>query len=127
MRMQRIRWTVGALALFGFVAVSGASHASCTGSNRQAAIDSYCLTGEYTNTCEGSIFGGCVKWSSSFWAEADEDCVTGTDKVVVKIDIAHATDKTWHQTNTDRRSGTASKRVNGVYCCKDLGRCDHSD
>ena len=123
MRTLGMKWMVGALALSAFLAVSGASHASCTGDNRIAQASSGCMEGGHTNSCSGRIFGACVSWSSSFWAEAYSRCTGGTDKVVVKIDISGGSDRTWHLSDTNRREGTSSRSTNGVYCCNDLGRC----
>ena len=119
MRMQRIRWTVGALALLGSLAIAGASHASCTGSNRLTIGESSCLDGSHTSSCSDRIFSACIAYSSTYWAQGR--C---KEKVVAKIDIAGGTDATWHLTNFLKKTGTSSKKVRGVYCCDDLGRCN---
>ena len=123
MRTQRMKWTVGALALLGFLSISGASHAACEEMHRVSESSSSCMEGGYINQCTGKVFGHCVSWKSTFWATAYTRCTDGTDKVVVKIDIAGGTDKTWHLYDTTRRDGSASKKTRNVSCCSDLGRC----
>ena len=122
MRTQRIRWTVGALALFGSLAVAGASHASCTGDDRLGLSEAACLLGGHLNDCDSAIFNQCISWSSSYWAQS-RCSARGT--VVAKIDIAGGTDETWHLNDGDKRSGSKSdKKTRGVYCCDDLGLCN---
>lgn len=119
MQTQRMKWIAGALVLFGFLVTAGASHASCTGSNRVGLSEAACLDGGHENTCQSRIFGACVDWASSHWAESQ--CI---DKVVAKVDISGATDRTWHLNNFARRSGEHYNKTRGVYCCNDLGRCN---
>ena len=121
MRSSGMKWMVGAVALSAFLAFSGASHASCTGGNRISVGSADCLSAGYSNTCDSRMFGKCVSYTSSFWAQK---VCTGGRKVVAKIDLKSATDLTWHLTNTGTRNGSASYKVNGIYCCRDLGRCD---
>ncbi len=123
MRMQRMKWAAGALALLGFLAISGAGHASCSEINRISESVSGCMESGFDNRCKSQIFGQCLSWSSTFWAEAASECTRGSDKVVVKVDIAGGTDKTWHLYDDTQRSGSASKKVRGVFCCSDLGNC----
>ena len=121
MRTSGMKWMVGAVALAAFLAVSGASYASCTGNNRVSLGDADCLSGGHSNSCTSRIFGKCITYTSSFWAQK---VCTGGRKVVAKIDLKSASDRTWHLTNTGERNGSASSKVNGIYCCSDLGRCD---
>lgn len=111
------------IAIFGVLAVPGTSHASCTGSNRLSLDEAYCLDGGWNNSCNARIFGKCISWSSTYWVEADYFCTQG-NTVVAKIDLKGHTDKTWHQNDSNRRSGShGTTTVNGIYCCKDLGFC----
>ena len=119
MQTQRMKWAVGTIALFGSLVIAGTSYASCTGSNRLTVGASDCLDGSHTNTCTARIFGKCIAYSSSF--EVTSQC---EEKVVAKIDLAGATDRTLHLHNFAIRSGTDSVEVRGVYCCDDLGRCN---
>lgn len=121
MQTQRIRWTVGALALFGSLAIAGASHASCTGDNRLGLSEANCLRGGHTNSCESKIFGQCISPVSYYWAMS-RCSEQGT--VVAKVDIAGGTDKTWHLNDNRKRSGESSNHTRGVYCCDDLGLCN---
>ena len=111
------------IAIFVMLSASAAVHASCTGSNRVSLDNASCLFGDWENTCHSRIFGGCVSWGSTYWVQANVDCIQGTDKVVAKIDISGATDRTWHQTDFNVRTGSSNHKTNGVYCCSDLGRC----
>ena len=56
-----------------------------------------------------------------------DDChLWGT--VVAKVDLHNCSDKTWHLNNADRRRGSEPCRVDGIYCCKDVGDlCEKSD
>ena len=122
MRTQRIRWTVGALALFGSLAIAGSSYASCTGDDRLGLSEANCLLGGHTSRCDGKLFGQCLSGSSTFWARS-RCSAHGT--VVAKIDIEGGTDKTWHLNDNNTRNGSHdSKRTRGVYCCDDLGLCN---
>ena len=124
MRISTMKWMAGAFALSAFLAVSGASHASCDENDRIASGDSSCLSAGWSNSCENRIFGKCISWSSTYWAQAASQCTSGSSKVVAKVDIAGGSDRTWHLHNTDNRSGSSStNKTNGIYCCNDLGRC----
>ena len=109
----------GLLAFAAVIVVTSAAYASCTGSNRVTHQDAECLHGWWDNNPwpAKSTFGVRVKNDCHLW---------GT--VVAKIDLASCTDKTWHLNNTDRRRGKEACRVNGIYCCKDVGDlCNRSD
>ena len=112
------------LSIFGVLALSVASHASCTGDNRISLGSASCLDGGWDNSCTAKIFGKCIGWSSSYWAQATATCTAGSDKVVVKIDLKSQGDRTWHLTGFTRSNGQSNTKTNGVYCCDDLGRCN---
>ncbi len=124
MRMQTMKWMAGTFVLVGILALSSASHASCTGDNRVDIPDASCLSGSHSNTCSFKVFGKCLSYQSSFWAEAKITCVQNGDKVVAKIDLKDRMDETWHLYNHDTNKGGADTYARGVYCCSDLGRCN---
>ena len=108
----------GLLAFVLIVAFAGTADASCTGSNRISHGSAECLHGWWDNNSwpNDSKFGAqnlCPDWG----------------KVVAKVDIEAASDRTWHLDDGDKRRGSTSNRVRGVYCCKDLGdeMCDKED
>ncbi len=126
MRTRKTKWTMGAGVFCWLLAVSGASHASCTGDNRVGLDGTGCLTATYTNTCTFKLFGTCMEWQSNFsvWVNVGR-CRFPGEKVVAKIDLAGMADKTWHFNENDTsRDGRAGGKVRGIYCCEDLGRCD---
>ena len=91
MRTQGMKWTVGALALFGSFAIAGASHASRTGTDRLTIAESVRLDGSQENTCTYRAFGKCLGHSSTY--RVQNPCRwLGT--VLAKVDIAGAADKT---------------------------------
>ena len=91
MRHFGLRYAAGALALFAFLAVSGASHASCTGSDRLASTAANCLDEDVVNTCTEKFLGLCVSYSA--FVAAEQECEPGSDEnMVVKIDKAGGTD-----------------------------------
>ena len=112
------------LAVFGVLAVPGASHASCSGSNRVSLSSASCLDGGYSNYCATRIFGKCVSWNSSHWVQATANCTRGDDKVVAKISLRNMGDRTWHRYNNARHQATSDAKTKGIYCCSDLGRCN---
>ena len=124
MQTLKMKWIAGALALFASLAISGASHASCTGDDRVSIPDASCLSGSHSNHCSFDIFGKCLSYQSSFWVQALTSCVQNGNKVVAKIDLKDRIDETWHLTNHDRNDGAADTYTRGVYCCDDLGKCN---
>lgn len=106
---------MGALVL-SVLAVSQV-HASCTGSDRISFRDAQCLAANWKNT--NYIFG------SSF---AARNLCPDYGKVVAKIDLKNANDKTWHLRDGETRSGESHGKVRGIHCCRDLGKlCNYSD
>ena len=121
MRISRTIPAITALVLPLCLVVSGASYASCGSGNRTALGSAECLDGGWNNK------KGFMGWkSSTFWAQ--NKC-PDWGKTVAKVDISKATDKTWHLTTGDSRSGShGSAHVSGVYCCSDLSHlCNKSD
>lgn len=118
-RMMQL--ATGALVLTALLAVLGVSQASCGNSQREQARLVSCLTASWENHNSNCFLGLCSK-TSTF--EATNNC---SGKTVVKIDLAEATDKTWHLTyDGHSRAGSAAAHVSGIYCCKDLsatGNC----
>ena len=105
-------------AIFGLLVfamsmiLADTARADCWGDNRVTFHHSECLHGWWTNR-------GWPK-KSSFGAQVQNDChLWGT--VVVKVDLASCSDKTWHLNNTSKRRGSEACRVNGIHCCKDVG------
>ena len=110
---------LGLLAFAAIMVVAGAAHADCWGDNRVTFHHSECLHGWWDNN----------PWprKSTFGAQVQNNCHDwGT--VVAKVDLASCSDKTWHLNNTNKRRGSEACRVNGIYCCKDVGDlCDKTD
>ena len=110
------------LGLFAFAAamvVAGAAYASCGISDRLTFHHSECVHGWWDNN----------EWpkKSTFGAQVQNDCHLW-GKVVVKVDLASCSDKTWHFTNANTRRGSEACRVRGIYCCQDLSDlCDRDD
>ena len=109
---------LGLLAFILIVAVAGAAYASCTGSNRVARSNAECLSGWWDNNNwpSNSTFGArnlCPDWG----------------KVVAKVDIKNAGDKTWYLSGGNARRGSTSHTVRNIYCCQDLGdkMCNKAD
>lgn len=109
---------LGLLAFALIVAVAGDAYASCTGSNRVDRDNAECLNGWWDNNSwpKKSTFGAqnqCPDWG----------------KVVAKVDIKNAGDKTWHLGDGNSRTGSTSSTVRDIYCCKDLGdkMCNKGD
>ena len=117
--MKMRRSILGLLAFAAIMVVAGAAYASCTGGNRVSFHQAECLHGWWDNN----------PWpaKSTFAVRVKNDChLWGT--VVAKIDLASCSDKTWHLNDTNRRRGSEACRVNGIYCCKDVGDlCNRSD
>ena len=110
---MKVRQSIlGLLAFAASMVVAGVAHADCWGENRVTFHHSECLHGWWDNN----------SWpkKSTFGAQVQNDChLWGT--VVAKVDLASCTDKTWHLNNTSKRRGSEACRVNGIYCCKDVG------
>ena len=106
------------LAFVLIVAVAGEAKASCTGSDRVSRDNAECLSGWWDNNTwpKNSTFGAqnlCSDWG----------------KVVAKVDISGASDRTWHLADGGKRRGSTSNSVRNIYCCQDLGdkMCNKAD
>ena len=107
------------VASFMVLSVLAASQvdAACTGGNRISYRSAECLDADWENT--GYMFG------SSF--SARNRCAA-YGRVVAKIDLKSANDKTWYLDNGDKRSGESHAKVRWIHCCRDLGTlCSYSD
>ena len=109
---------LGLLAFALIMVVAGTAYASCTGSNRIDRDDAECLSGWWDNNSwpKKSTFGAqnlCPDWG----------------KVVAKVDIKDAGDRTWHLADGDKRRSSTSNTVRDIYCCQDLGdkMCNKAD
>ena len=109
---------LGLLAFAAGMVIAGAAYASCGINDRVTFHHTECLHGWWDNN----------SWpkKSTFGAQVQNDCHLW-DTVVVKVDLASCSDKTWHLNNTNKRRGSEACRVNGIYCCKDLGVCRKKD
>ena len=106
------------MAFAAIMVVAGAASASCGISDRVGFVGASCLHAWWDNN----------NWpkKSTFGAQVQNDCHEW-DKVVAKVDLKDCSDKTWHLTNTNKRRGSEACRVNGIYCCKDMGICNKFD
>ena len=48
-------------------------------------------------------------------------------KVVAKVDLVSASDRTIHLIDDNPRSGDTRNRIRGIACCSDMGICNRSD
>lgn len=122
MKTSRMQLLAGALVLAALLAVSGASQASCGSSQRVPHSDVSCLEAGWNNMKQ-CVWGVCRKYSD-FWTRS-----VCSGRVVAKVDIAGAPDRTWHHTyNGHFKSGNEQwNHVNGISCCRDLsdsGKCN---
>ena len=109
-----------ALVLPLSLAVPEASHAACESNKRTSHSSAQCLDAGWSNRTRS--------WGrkrTNMWAE--NECASW-GKVVAKVDIAAASDKTWHLTTGNRRTGSANAHTRQISCCKDLSDlCNKSD
>ena len=109
------------LALPLSLAVPEASHAACGSSQRTSHSSAQCLDAGWTNSTRGWL----RQKRTSIWAE--NECASW-GKVVAKVDLKSASDKTWHLNNSSRRTGSANAHTRSISCCKDLSHlCNKSD
>ena len=109
---MRIILTTAALALaLAFLLVAPLeANAACEGSNRLYHGDSSCLSAGWNN-------GGWASTNRTYWAK--NNC-SYAGKVVAKIDLKSASDRTWHLNDGSKRTGSGSAKIRNIYCCKDL-------
>ena len=75
-----------------------------------------CMDGGYKN--KGNSF-----WSPRWEAWARNLC-SDKGKIVAKVDVKNAEDKTWHITNSNKREDSGYGRVRGIYYCLDISDDD---
>ena len=97
--------------------------ASCGSDDRVKHNRSECLYAEWENNAFKRWPN--TRYGSRFYAT--NQCSTwGT--IVVKWDLINATDRTWHLSHGNRRSGHSGNKVRSSYCCSDLSDlCNRSD
>ena len=109
-----------ALVLPLSLAVPEASHAACESNQRTGHSSAQCLDAGWSNSTRS--------WGrkrTNMWAQ--NKCASW-GKVVAKVDIAAASDKTWHLTTGNRRTGSANAHTRKISCCRDLSDlCNTSD
>ena len=74
------------------------------------------MEGGYKN--KGNSF-----WNPKWYAWARNLC-SDKGKIVVKVDVKNAKDKTWHLNGSRKRKGSGNGHMRGVYYCKDLSHSD---
>lgn len=115
--MQLVLMSVVSLAVS--LASVGEVDASCGSSQRVKSSSAECLGARWSNR------GNWVDPSSEFYASSS---CSSYGKVVAKVDLKSASDRTWHLTNAHLKQGTANAHVRQIYCCKDLSvLCNRSD
>lgn len=117
-RMARIRVLLKVLAAIMLLPLLGSeAFASCTGSNRIWHNSAECLVAEWESK----------SWPQTSWFRVSSTC-SSFGKVVAKVDIKNASDRTLHLTNSNNRDGSTSNPIRGIYCCKDVGDlCNYPD
>ena len=104
-------------AVLTLLAVTGGPVlASCGRSKRIDPDKVSCMKGGYKNK-------GNSVWSPRYEAWAQNLC-SDKGKIVVKVDVKHRKDKTWHLNGSGKRKGKGKGHVRGVYYCKDLSHSD---
>ena len=113
-----IRLLFGGLVAFVLLLLLGSeAFASCTGSNRIWHNSAECLVAEWESK----------SWPQTSWFRVGSSCPE-FGKVVAKVDIKNASDRTIHLTNSNSRSGSSTHSIRGIYCCKDVGDlCNYPD
>lgn len=115
--MKMRRWMIGLLALAMSAGLAGNSYAACESSNRIDHGEAECLHAWWDNN----------DWPKKSTYAARNEC-PAWGKVVAKVDIRNASDKTWHLTNGNTRRGSTSHTVREISCCTDLSDlCDKED
>ena len=107
-----------AVVLMLLAATSGPVLASCGKSQRIRPSEAPCMEGGYKN--KGNSF-----WNPRWEAWARNLC-SDQGKIVVKVDVKNAKDKTWHLTGSGKRKDRGKGRVRGIYYCRDLSNSDSS-
>ena len=93
-----------------------AAAGQCSGQNRVDHADAECLYAWWNNR-------GLLR--NSPWHVSNQCPAYG--KVVAKVDLVAARDRTIHLPDSLPRDGDTRHRIRGIYCCSDMGVCNRSD
>ena len=110
-----IATTAFALAALALYAAPG--DAACEKKYRVSHSEAECLTASWTHSGAPPIRMFRVR-----------NRCPDIGKVVAKIDLAGARDRTWHLHDGDTRHGSTTHRIRDISCCSDLSAtCNRSD
>ena len=105
------------LALALMLTPATTANASCSSGDRVNHRDAECLSASWKNR-------GVFRKSPYHVQNMCPDY----GKVVAKVDLKSAMDRTLHLNDGIRRDGTTSHRIRGISCCSDIGElCNRSD
>ena len=108
---------VAVLAVALILLPTGTADASCSAGNRVDHRDAECLSGWWKNR-------GLLKKSPYHVRNMCPEY----GKVVAKVDLKSARDRTLHLTDGLPRDGDTRHRIRGISCCSDIGElCNRSD
>ena len=114
------RTIVSAVALLAVALIllpASTAEASCSTGNRVDHRDAECLSASWKNR-------GVLKKSPYHVRNMCPEY----GKVVAKVDLKSAKDRTLHLDDRSRRDGTTIHRIRGISCCSDTGElCNRSD
>ena len=113
------RTGVAAIALLATLLLllpASAAAGSCSTENRVDHRDAECLSAWWKNR-------GLLKKSPY---HVSNQCPE-YGKVVAKVDLVSARDRTIHLTDHIPRDGDTRHRIRGISCCSDMGICNRSD
>ncbi len=108
--------TVAILAVALALLATSAAEASCGGANRVDPGDAECLSAWWKNR-------GLLR-KSPYHAR---NLCSEYGKVVAKVDLVSASDRTLHLGDDLPRDGDTRHRIRGISCCADMGICNRSD
>ena len=115
-----IRTIVPAVALLAVASIllpASTAEASCSTGNRVDHKDAECLSASWKNR-------GVLKKSPYHVRNMCPEY----GKVVAKVDLVSAMDRTLHLDDGSQRDGTTIHRIRGISCCSDIGElCNRSD
>ena len=116
--VDRAGLPLAALFLLALVLLpTGAAHASCSSGSRVDHADAECLYAWWKNR-------GLFRKSPY---HVSNQC-SAYGKVVAKVDLVSADDRTIHLDDAFPRDGDTSHRIRGISCCSDTGAlCNRSD
>ena len=107
---------VAALAVALTLLATGAAEAACSSANRVDHGNAECLYAWWKNR-------GLLKKSPY---HVSNQC-SEFGKVVAKVDLVSARDRTIHLDDGLPRDGDTRHRIRGISCCSDMGICNRSD